>query len=387
MWADFPSRPQEDAMPPPTPSIWDYFSELPDPRRSQGRRHKLVDILAIALCAVLCGADEFTEIEECGETREAWLRQFLELPHGIPSHDTFGRVFAALDPAAFGRCFISWVREVASLSEGAIVAIDGKAVRRSYDAVRNCPAIKLVSAWARENRLTLGQVKVAAGSNEITAVPELLRSLAVQGCVVTADALNCQKEIAAEVRRRGADYVLALKGNHGLLRERVEQFLSSVRGGRTHGFQLGEQASVEKEHGRIEERYFLQVEAPADLTAGGEWVGLASVGMCEAVRELDGEVSRHRRYYLSSLAVEAEKFAEAVRGHWAVENSCHWVLDVAFGEDDSRVRVAYAAENFALLRRLVNNLLQHERSVKLGVKAKRLKAALDENYLLKVLRL
>src|SRR5437588_3012325 len=385
MWADFPSRPQEDAM--PTPSIWDYFAELPDPRRAQGRRHKLVDILAIALCAVLCGADEFTGIEEFGETREAWLRGFLELPHGIPSHDTFGRVFAALDPRAFGRCFMSWVREVASLSEGAIVAIDGKAVRRSYDDASVCPAIELVSAWARENRLTLGQVKVRAGSNEITAVPELLRMLSLRGCVVTTDALNCQKEIAAGVRRRGADYVLALKGNHGRLHERVEQFLSSVREGRTHGFHIGEHTTVEKEHGRIEERYFLQVNAPADLTASSEWADLASVGMCEAVREVEGRASTHRRYYLSSLPVEAVQFSEAVRGHWAVENSCHWVLDVVFREDDSRVRAAHAAENFALLRRLVNNLLQHERSVKRGVKAKRLKAALDENYLLKVLRL
>jgi predicted transposase YbfD/YdcC len=376
-------------MPPPQAptSLWSYFSELPDPRRSQGRRHKLVDILAIALCAVLCGADDFTGIEEFGETREAWLRGFLELPHGIPSHDTFGRVFAVLDPAAFGRCFMSWVRGVAELSEGAVVAIDGKAVRRSYDRAEGCPAIELVSAWARESRLTLGQVKVAEGSNEITAVPELLQALAVKGCVVTADALNCQKEIAAQVRRQGADYVLALKGNHATLRERVEQFLSSARGGRTYGFTVSAHRTVEKGHGRIEERRFWQADAPEDLTAGGEWADLASVGMCEAVREVEGRASTHRRYYLSSLPVEAVKFAEAVRGHWAVENSCHWVLDVAFREDDSRVRAAHAAENFALLRRIVNNLLQHERSVKRGVKAKRLKAALDENYLLKVLRL
>jgi predicted transposase YbfD/YdcC len=375
-------------MPPPDPnSLWNYFSELPDPRRSQGRRHKLRDILAVALCAVVCGADDFTEIEEFGQTKEAWLRQFLELPHGIPSHDTFGRVFAALDPRAFGQCFMGWVRGVAELSEGAIVTIDGKAVRRSYDAAAECPAIEWVSAWARENRLTLGQVKVAEGSNEITAVPELLRALALRGCVVTADALNCQKEIAAEVRRRGADYVLALKGNHATLHERVERFLAAVREGRTHGFRVGEHRSVEKGHGRIEERYFLQADAPEDLTAGGEWAGLASVGLLRGRARGGGAVSRHRRYYLSSLPVEAEKFSEAVRGHWAVENSCHWVLDVVFREDDSRVRAAHAAENFALLRRLVHNLLQHERSVKRGVKAKRLKAALDENYLLKVLRL
>jgi len=376
-------------MPPPPDSTspWDCFADLPDPRRAQGRRHKLKDILAIALCAVVCGADDFTEIEEFGETREAWLRQFLELPHGIPSHDTFGRVLAALDPKAFGRCFIQWVRGVAELSEGAIVAIDGKRVRRSYDSASDCPAIELVSAWARENRLTLGQVRVAKGSNEITAVPQLLRSLAVKGCVVTTDALNCQREIAAQIRRQEADYVLALKGNHGGLHERVEQFFSSVREERTHGFTVSTHHSVEKEHGRIEERHFWQANAPDDLTASGEWAGLQSVGLCEAVREVEGQVSTHRRYYLSSLPVEAGKFAETVRGHWAVENSCHWVLDVVFGEDDSRVRSGHAAENLALLRRLVNNLLQHERSVKRGVKAKRLKAALDENYLLKVLRL
>lgn len=372
-------------MPPPA-SIWDCFSQLSDPRRSQGRRHKLIDILTIALCAVLCGADDFTEIEEFGQTKEEWLRQFLELPHGIPSHDTFGRVFAMLDARSFGRCFMGWVREVADLSQGSLVAIDGKAVRRSYDAAAQCPAISLVSAWARDNRLTLGQVKVAAGSNEITAVPELLQMLAIKGCVVTTDALNCQKEIAAEIRRREADYVLALKGNHGSLHERVEQFFSSLRAGRTHGFEVHAHRSVEKEHGRIEERRFWQAAAPDDLTAGGEWAGLQSIGLCEAVREVDGQVAQHRRYYLSSLGVDAVKFSEAVRGHWSVENSCHWVLDVVFKEDDSRVRVGYAAENFSLLRRLANNLLQQERSVKRGVKAKRLKAALDERYLLKVLQ-
>ena len=370
----------------PPASLWDCFSDLPDPRRAQGRRHKLIDLLTIALCAVLCGADDFTEIEEFGETKEAWLRQFLELPHGIPSHDTFGRVFAALDARSFGRCFMSWVRQLADLSEGAIVSIDGKSVRRSYDSAADCPAISLVSAWARENQLTLGQVKVEAGSNEITAVPELLHVLAIKGCVVTMDALNCQKEIAAAIRRREADYVLALKGNHGSLHGRVEQFFLAVKEGRTHGFTLSSHRSLEKEHGRIEERHFWQANAPADLTQSGEWDGLQSVGLCEAVRELDGEVSRHRRYYLSSLPVDAVKFSEAVRGHWAVENSCHWVLDVVFKEDDSRVRVGQAAQNFALLRRLANNLLQQERSVKRGVKAKRLKAALDERYLLKLLQ-
>jgi predicted transposase YbfD/YdcC len=259
-------------------------------------------------------------------------------------------------------------------------------VHRSYDSAADCPAISLVSAWARENRLTLGQVKVAAGSNEITAVPELLQALAINGCVVTTDALNCQKELAAAIRRREADYVLALKGNHGSLHERIELFFSSMQEGRTHGFAVSSHPSLGKEHGRIEERHFWQANAPEDLVSSGEWAGLQSVGLCEAVREVEGQIARHRRYYLGSLPVEAVKFAEAARGHWAFENSCHWVLDVVFKEDDSRMRVGQAAENFSLLRRLVNNLLQQERSVKRGVKAKRLKAALDERYLLKVLQ-
>ena len=352
-------------MPPPTASPWDYFAELPDPRRAQGRRHKLRDILTIARCAVVCGAADFSGIEEFGQTRAAWLRQALDLPHGIPSHDAFGRVFAALDPAAFGRCFMGWVREVAELRAGAVGASAGKALRRSYDAAAGCAAIELVSAWARENRLTLGQVKVAGGSNRITAVPELLRVLARKGCVVTADALDRQQEIAAEIRRRGGDYVLALKGNHGRSHERVAQFFASARGGRTDGFHIGERTSVEQEGGRIEGRHFWRGDAREDLT-GGEWVGLQTVGPCEAARAVEGQVPAHRRSYLSSLPVEAEKFSAAVRGHRAAENSCHWVSDVTFGEGDARVRVGHAAENFALLRRLVNNLLQRERSVKRG---------------------
>ncbi len=366
--------------------FFDHFADLPDPRRAQGQRHKLVDILFIALCAVLCGADDFTEMEEVGRAKESWLRQFLELPHGIPSHDTFGRVFALLEPQAFERCFLTWVQGIVQFSAGTIVALDGKTLRRSYDTAHGCAALELVSAWARENHLTLGQVKVADSSNEITAVPELLQVLALKGCIVTADALNCQKEIAAQIRAREADYVLALKGNHATLHEQVQNFFQSVRAGRTYGFTLSEQHSLDKEHGRIEERRYWHVNAPDYLHGFGEWRDLQSVGMCEAVREVEGHVTTEQRYYLSSLPVEAEKFSEAVRGHWAIENSCHWVLDVVFGEDDSRVRVGHAAENFALVRRMANNLLQRERTLKRGVKTKRLKAALDERYLLKVLQ-
>lgn len=366
--------------------FFEYFADLPDPRRAQGQRHKLIDILFIALCAVVCGADEFTEMEEFGYAKESWLRQSLELPHGIPAHDTFGRVLALLEPLAFEQCFLQWVQRLLQLSTGAVVALDGKTVRRSYDKAHGCAAIELVSAWARENRLTLGQVKVASDSNEITAVPELLQVLALKGCIVTADALNCQKEIAAQVRGKEADYVLALKGNHHTLHAQVQNFFASVRAGRTYGFTISEHRTLDKEHGRIEERHYLQVNAPDYLHGFADWADLQSIGMVEAVREVQGQTTTEQRYYLSSLPVEAVQFSEAVRGHWGIENSCHWVLDVVFREDDSRVRVGYAAENFALVRRMANNLLQQERTLKRGVKTKRLKAALDERYLLKVLQ-
>lgn len=366
--------------------FFDYFADLPDPRRAQGQRHKLVDILFIALCAVLCGADDFTAMEEVGRAKESWLRQYLELPHGIPSHDTFGRVFASLAPTAFEQCFSRWVQRIVALSAGAVVALDGKRVRRSYDKADECAAIELVSAWARENRLTLGQVKVAADSNEITAMPELLQVLAIKGCIVTVDALNCQKEIAAQVRDQQADYVLALKGNHHTLHEQVESFFQAVRGQRTSGFTLATHRTIDKEHGRIEERRYWQVNAPDYLYGFAQWADLQSIGMVEAIRDVQGHSTTERRYYLSSMPVEVEQFSKAVRGHWAIENSCHWVLDVVFGEDDSRVRVGHAAENFALVRRMANNLLQQERTLTRGVKTKRLKAALDERYLLKVLQ-
>ena len=370
----------------PPPSVLDCFAELPDPRRAQGQRNKLIDILFIALCAVLCGADDFTEMEEVGHAKETWLRQFLELPHGIPSHDTFGRVFALLEPHAFAAAFRRWTSGVAQVMAGEVVAVDGKTVRRSSDRAAGREAIELVSAWAGENRLTLGQLKVATSSNEITAVSELLQVLALKGCIVTVDALNCQQNIAAHIRQQEADYVSALKGNHAGLHQRVAQFFNSVREGRTAGFGISQHRTCDKEHGRIEERHFWQVNAPEDLRASREWADLQSVGLCEAVRDIKGHVTTTQRYYLSSLPVEAVKFSAAVRGHWAVENSCHWVLDVVFHEDDARVRVGHAAENFATVRRLANNLLQRERTVKRGVKTKRLKAALDERYLLKVLR-
>jgi predicted transposase YbfD/YdcC len=324
-------------------------------------------------------------MEEFGLAKETWLRQFLELPNGIPSHDTFGRVLARLNPKAFQQCFLDWVRAVAEITDQEIVPIDGKTLRRSHDKANGQRAIELVSAWTRANRLMLGQIKVAADSNEITAVPQLLRLLELKGCIVTLDALHCQKETAAAILRQEADYVLALKGNQGNLYNEVESFFEAIVNERTFGYEISRHATVDGEHGRIETRQYWQVNAPDYVKEKFAWPGLKSLGMCEARRELNGQTSQEKRYYLSSLGVDAKRFAEAARGHWSIENSLHWILDVVFREDDSRVRVGHAAENFGLLRRMAVNLLQQEKTLKRGVKTKRLKAALDDRYLLKVL--
>jgi predicted transposase YbfD/YdcC len=369
----------------PTPNFIAYFADLADPRQEDRCDHKLIDLLFIAVCAVICGADGFTDMEEFGLAKETWLRQFLELPNGIPSHDTFGRVLARLNPKAFQQGFLDWVRAVAAITDQEIVPIDGKRLRRSHDKSNGQRAVELVSAWTRRNRLMLGQIKVAADSNEITAVPQLLRLLELKGCIVTLDALHCQKDTATAILRQEADYVLALKGNQGSLYNEVESLFDAILDERTFGYEISRHETVDGEHGRIETRRYWQVNAPDYVKEKADWPGLVSVGMCEARRELNGQTSQEKRYYLSSLGVDAKRFAEAARGHWSIENSLHWILDVVFREDDSRVRVGHAAENFGLLRRMAVNLLQQEKTLKRGVKTKRLKAALDDRYLLKVL--
>jgi predicted transposase YbfD/YdcC len=367
------------------PTFAECFTDLPDPRKQEQCDHLLIDILFIAVCAVICGADGFTDMEEFGIAKEVWLRQFLQLPNGIPSHDTFNRVLARLRPKAFQSCLLRWVQSVAALSDGDIVAIDGKTLRRSHQRSSGKEALELVSAWARKNRLMLGQLKVAQDSNEITAVPPLLRLLALKGCIVTVDAMHCQKTTVAEIRLQQADYVVALKQNQGQLYDAVKSFFEDVRQGRTHFFEIEEQHTVDGEHGRIEERHYWQVNVPEDLLGRAEWADLHSLGMCEAKREINGKTSIEQRYYLSSLSVKVKRLSEAIRGHWSIENSFHWILDVVFGEDDCRVREGEGAENLAIVRRLALNLLQQEKTLKRGVKTKRLKAALDESYLLKIL--
>jgi predicted transposase YbfD/YdcC len=372
-------------LPPHPISLKDHFSVIIDPRVDRTKAHLLEDILLLALLAMLCGAEGFVDFADFGRAKEAWLRTFLRLPNGIPSHDTFGRVFAALDPRQFAECFRNWTESLRRQIAGEIVALDGKTLRRSHDRRRGKGAIHLVSAWARDNGLVLGQLKVADKSNEITAIPELLRALELAGCIVTIDAMGAQKQIAREIIEADADYVLALKGNHERLHEEVATFLLDAR---QRGFKKVPHRfleSVEKEHGRIETRRYWITEEIGWLEDRALWEGLRSVGMVESIREVDGQTSTETRFFLCSLRADAGKFARAARGHWGIENQLHWSLDVAFAEDQCRVRAGHAAENLALLRHLTLNTLKRDTTRKRGLKGKQKNAAWDHSYLLSLL--
>ena len=380
---------------PPTPqSLIDHFADLPDPRLNRTKDHDLIDVLVIAICTLLCAGESFNDMEDFGRAKQDWFKTFLGLRNGIPSHDTFNRVFAALDPKGFLDCFLRWTQSVRQAVPREIVALDGKALRRALSQDQSIPYI--VSAWAEGNSLVLGQLKVADKSNEITAVPELLRVLELSGCIVTVDAMGCQKKIAREIVEADADYVLALKGNQERVHEEVKSFLDAAleenNRPRPKGAvapkearSLQELVTVEKDHGRIETRRYYQSDALAWFADKAKWEGLGSVGMVESRREINGKVTIERRYYLSSLKLGVEAFARAVRGHWGVENKLHWVLDVCFREDQCRARQGYAAENLATLRRLALNLLKREKTKKRGIKAKMLNASWHHPYLLRLL--
>jgi len=368
-------------------SLFDSLGQVPDPRRERTRLHQLVDILVIAVCATICAAETWEEIAEFGGAKESWFKKFLALPNGIPSHDTFRRVFLRINPKKFQAAFLDWVRSAAQLTEGEIVSIDGKQARgaRARDGKEG---LRMVSAWAGEQRLVLGQVKTEDKSNEITAIPLLLELLELRGCIVTIDAMGCQREIAAQIISQEADYVLSLKGNQGRLHEEVAEYFAWSEETNFKDLEYDTYTTLEKDHGRIEERRCWVTEDTGWFTEKAEWAGLRSFIMVEASREVLGQTpTRERRYFISSLAADAKEALRAVRGHWQVENSLHWVLDVAFREDACRTRTGYAPENLATLRHIAVNLLKQERSCKLGIKSKRLKSGWDESYMLKVLNI
>ena len=366
------------------------LAAVPDPRRQcQNLRHPLVDVLVVGFCGVLCGCEDFVELETFGRKKEGFFRRFLELPAGIPSHDTFRRVFQAVCPQALQRCLIEWLQGArqAALAEGEVVAIDGKALRRTFDRARGLGALHLVSAWATANGLTLGQVAVDAQSNEVTAIPRLIELLDLRGCVVTIDAAGCQKDIAARIVAQGADYVLALKENQPTLYGQVSDYFLEQLEKQGPDRKLRHHREAEGGHGRSETRETFVAPATRAMAASGAWPGLATAVLVirRSVDRATGKSSDEARYFISSLPAKVKRLAGAVRQHWGIENGLHWVLDVAFNEDRMRQRDRNGAENLALLNRLAVSLLRQDKTIKAGVKCKRKAAGWDDDYLLHLL--
>jgi len=357
----------------------EHFKNLNDPRVERTRKHPLINIVFIAVCGVLSGANSFAAIEEFGLDRRTWFARFLDLTNGVPSDDTFARVLARLDPGAFERCLLSWIRAVQEVTENRLIAIDGKTLRGSYDRRDGKAAIHMVSAWASENKLSLGQVVVDEKSNEITAIPELLRLLDVSGALVTIDAMGCQKEIADLIREGKGDYVLAVKQNQPTLYEQVEEAVGA--GLEQDASDLDEHQTVEVGHGRQETRTYVVFPAPETVDPDGAWRDLSAVGM--AITESTDAQGRCRlevRYYILSALLSAARFAGAVRGHWSIENNLHWQLDVSFREDQCRVRTDNAPANLSVIRRFALGLLKRETSCRRGIETKRLKCAASDAY-------
>jgi predicted transposase YbfD/YdcC len=368
-------------------SIIDYFSLLHDPRIRLKIQHNLVDIVVITICAVIAGAEDWMEISDYGRAKENWFRDFLELPNGIPSHDTFGRVMSRIEPEEFGKCLGGWIRGVFPTSTQGTIAIDGKTARRSHDRANGKTAIHMVSAWAVENHLILGQVKTEDKSNEITAIPELLKVIDVEGCVVTIDAMGCQKEIAKQIVEQGGDYVLSLKGNQGTLHKEVELLFDKAKEDNYKDLPHDSHTTVDGGHGRVETRRYTTIADVDWFEEKSKWPKLTSFGMVESQRDTGDKITQETRYFISSLPNDAKRFGEAARGHWGIENGLHWCLDVAFREDDSRVRKGHGPTNLAIINRFALSLIKQDPFRKVGVKASRKRAGWDQNYLLHLLRI
>lgn len=362
------------------------FCDMPDPRVVGRTDHSLLDILVLTVCAVLCGADDWEAVEVFGEARLDWLRQYIPLKNGVPSHDTIGRVFGAMNSAAFQACFTRWVSTVCGSLVGQVVAIDGKTMRGSHDRRLGKNAIHLVSAFASEQGLTLGQVKTAEKSNEITAIPELIETLDLKGSIVTIDSMGCQTEIAKKLIEHEANYVLALKGNQGNLHEQVVEFFDTAEQFQYNAIEVKPYVTCEKDHGRIESRRVVALSTK-HLEQVGAWVGLKSMVMVESVREIGEKRTSERRFYISSLEPDSKQIGNAIRAHWAIENKLHWCLDVTFKEDACRTRIENAAENLNIIRKITMNLLRQETSTKRSIPKKRYMAALYPEYLATVLGL
>jgi len=388
--------PDQPLATPANPSLILLLHEVEDPRLERAKKHSLPDILFLSLCAVICGCESFNDIEDFGHAKHDWLKQHIELSNGIPSHDTINRVFQILAPRTFQDCLIRWTEGVRKRIPGEVVAVDGKAQRRARNKNENLQYI--VNAWAGENRLLLGQYKVGEKSNEISAIPELLRILELSGCVITTDAMGCQKNIAKEVIEADADYVLALKANHETAHEEISRYLEDLveekQRFRERPETMPEAAKllkshsvVEKDHGRTTTWHYHQSDRMEWFADREEWEGLRSVGMVETITEIKEEIRKETRYYLSSLPLGVETFAKAVRSHWGVENQCHWVLDVVYREDESRARAGHSAENLCTTRALAMNLTRLETTNKRGIKGRMKRAGWDNAYLEKILRI
>jgi predicted transposase YbfD/YdcC len=372
-------------MPSLETTLVEYFGDIEDVRLDRNKKHLLVDILVLAICGVICGANGPTEIVSVAKGKHAWFQTFLALPNGIPSHDTIGRVLARFRPDILETRFLAWVQATFPALPAQQIAVDGKVSRRSADTANDMPALRMISAWAAETGIVLGQMAVDPESNEITAMPLLLEAIDIEGCDITADALHCQKETIATINHQKAHYTIAVKANQEHLYEDVVATFARLREQDSPSLQTDR--TCEKGHGRIETRQYWVTDQIDTLRTASAWTALQTIGMIESERRINGKIEQETRYYISSREANAKAFGERVRRHWSIENSLHWILDVAMREDEARMRKDHGAENMAVIRHIAINLLKKETTEKVGIHAKRLIAACNNDYLSKVVRL